>query len=231
MLRSNKGSMNIKTIIIIVVAVLILFAVVFFLGRKFGKESVQDTLVFDDDKMEVDDGIVQSDVTVNNRTVESTIAPASELVSSKYYYTDVGNYEKSKKIDDFTIPFTTDKSVYSYSGIISAGIDMSEVDCNVDNENKKIVITIPEPKVLSHELDESSFKSYDVKKSIFTSSNLNDYAEFVGELKTTEEDKLKGNKEFWDGLKKNTENTLKGFLDGNSDLDGYDFEFNWKEGQ
>ena len=88
---------------------------------------------------------------------------------------------------------------------------------------------LPEPKVLSHELDEKSFQTYDVKKSIFTSSELTDYAQFVGELKKSEEEKLDGNRDFWNQLEKNTEKTIKSLMTADDKTDDYNISFEWKE--
>ncbi len=170
-------------------------------------------------------------VKITVKTLQERVAPASELITYKYYYTDVGTYEKTQPIFDMEFSFMTDKSVYTYSGVISAGIDVDDIKFMVsDTEgDEKIVVTMPEPKIIAHELDEKSFQSYDVQNSMFTSSDLNEFAGFQSELKTTEEEKLSANTEFWDSVKKNAEDVINGLLTADENINEYEIEYRWAE--
>ena len=72
-----------------------------------------------------------------------------------------------------------------------------------------------------------SFKSYDVSKSIFTESSLDNYADFQSTLQKTQEDKLNSNKEFWDSVKGNAENVIRDILTMHDDVSDYQLEFSW----
>ncbi len=223
---------NVKNILIIILVSILLIGAALGIGVIIGKKNSGDKIELPDgEAVETEEVIINEEVTVDNATINEIINPASELVTYKYYYTDAGTYEKNQKLGDtdYIIPFTTDKTVYTYSGTINAGIDTSEITYDIDNEKKKIIVHLPNPKIISHELDESSFKTYDVKKSIFTSSSLNDYAEFTGELKTKEEDNLNSNSEFWSSLKKNTENVVKSLMTADDRLDEYTVTYDWAE--
>lgn len=146
--------------------------------------------------------------TVDAMTVEEIISPASDLVTMKYSYTDVDVYENSKKLFGKKIPLTTDKVIFSYSGVISGGVDLSQIKYDIDNEAKTITVTLPEPKLMAHEMDESSFKFYDAKNSIFTQTKLEDYTALMDKLKKEKETRLRYDKEFLPSVTENAQNVL-----------------------
>ncbi len=191
--RTNK-----LTIVVVVIALLFgLFGILF--GALNRKKSA-------------DKAAIKADEALTMITLEEILKPASELVSMKYCYTDADIYEQSKSAFGVKVPFTTDKVVFTYSGIISAGIDISEVKYQIDDTDKRITITLPEPKILSHQMNEKDFKFFDVKNSIFTETNLEDYSDLMGELKEQKEKQLSEDEEFFDSVTENTQNVLKDFL-------------------
>lgn len=160
-------------------------------------------------------------------TLKEYTASASELVTYKYYYTDTVVYEKNQTIANIDVPLTKDKTICIYSGTISAGIDVSEIKYVVDEENMKILVAMPEPKIIAHEMNDDAFKSYVVKNSVFNTSSFDDYANCQAELKVTQEDKLNSNTEFWKSVKGNAENVIKDILTMHDDVSDYKLEFSW----
>ena len=156
--------------------------------------------------------VLKADEALTTITLEEILKPASELVSMKYSYTDADIYEQSKSAFGVKVPFTTDKVVFTYSEVISAGIDISEVKYDIDDASKRITITLPEPQILSHQMDEKSFKFFDVQNSIFTETSLENYSELMSELKATKENQLLEDATFFDSVTENTQNVLKDFL-------------------
>lgn len=222
-----------KVIVATVLVIIVCTGLAFMIGSSVGKKKAKETFVIPPTTQAptTEAPIITPEIVVDKETVKEVIAPAGELISYKYFYTDAGSYKKSQVITDtdFVIPFTTDETVYTFSGTIGAGIDLEDIDYTVDNDRKVITVYLPEPKVLSNEIDTDSFQTYDVKKSIFTSSSLQDYTQFIGELKKSEEDKLNSNREFWNQLKKNTEKTISGLMSANEQLEEYVVKFEWNE--
>merc|ERR1712232_604284 len=101
-----------------------------------------------------------------------------ELTTLKYHYKNVASFENSQQLQGMTIPFTTKSFLYTYEGEIHAGVDLDEAKVKVDNQAKKITISLPETKVLSHDIDEDSVMFYDEKNSIFNPLELEDYSNF-----------------------------------------------------
>ena len=227
-----------KKVIIILVSVLVV-ALAIFIGYKVLVHNYNQQIndlqeALQDSNNQVETLQIQNDELQNPPHIQMTVstlkeytAPASELITYKYYYTDTGEYEKNQTWGGIDLPFTKDKSIYVYSGVISAGIDVSDIKYVVDEGNMKIIVAMPEPKIIAHEMDADAFKSYDVSKSIFTESSLDNYADFQSNLQKTQEDKLNSNKEFWDSVKSNAENVIKDILTMHDDVSDYQLEFSW----
>ena len=79
------------------------------------------------------------------------------------------------------LPFTTKKFILSYDGEIKAGIDLSNAEISLIG--KKVTITLPNAKILSHEIDEESIKIFDESKSIFNPFSIKDYNSFRSDQK------------------------------------------------
>lgn len=92
-------------------------------------------------------------------TIEEIVKPAGDLVTQRYFYTDVDTYENYKEILGAKVPLTTDKTVFSYRGTVSVGIVLSQVKFEVDELNNRILITLPPVFIVSNEIDPDSFQT------------------------------------------------------------------------
>lgn len=160
----------------------------------------------------IEDVISDETAPVETFNVEEIILPASDLVSLKYFYTDADVYEKYKEVFGKRVPFTTDKIFFTYSGTISAGIDMSEVEYEVDYDAQRITLSLPEPKIVAHEFDDQSFQFYDMSNSALTQTNWSDFTDLTAELKKEKETELLANDEFVRQVSANAEEVLRAFL-------------------
>ena len=226
---TKTAKKNKVTLALGAVAIVALIIVGVLIGRvsseKARAKDLQEQI--DDLKHQQEEVVVTPDATVTAATLREVVAPAAELTAYKYYYTDVDTYEKSQKIWKFKVPFTTDKSVFSYSGEIGAGIDLDDADFAV--ADKTITVTLPKPGILYHELDKTAFQSYDIKNSVFTSTDIGGYADMMAALEERQEQKLNDNAEFWKSVKANTETVLRGVLTASGELDEYTIAFKWAE--
>lgn len=121
---------------------------------------------------------VEEETKITSETVESALKEAKELTTLKYHYKNIASFENSQQFQGMTIPFTTKSFLYTYEGEIHAGVDLDEAKVKVDEQAKKITISLPETKVLSHDIDEDSVMFYDEKNSIFNQLELEDYSNF-----------------------------------------------------
>lgn len=124
-----------KNIIIIVV-----IAVVFFLVGKMWPSGEEPTQITSD-------------------LLAQQIQDISELATVEYNYTNMGKFENQATFYGWKVPFTTKSFIISYDGKIKAGVDMTQVEVKVNK--KKIEVTLPKTKILSHEIDEKSIEVFD----------------------------------------------------------------------
>lgn len=160
----------------------------------------------------IDKTITDGNYTLTISNVKEVLKPASDLISTKYYYTDADTYENYKELFGKRVPFTTDKVVFIYDGIISVGIDLVEVDYEINNDNKVIVITLPKIKILSNEIDADSFEFPYMSDSIFNTTQMDDYTGLISKLKTEKAEELMENSVFMDEAMENTKAVLEQFL-------------------
>ena len=119
--------------------------------------------------------------------VQNRITEIAELATVTYSYTELGQYESSKEFYGAKVPFTTNKFILTYDGVIKAGVDMSKAQ--VESEGDTITVRLPEAQVLSHEIDEKSVKVFNEKTSIFNPFTVEDYTAFYADQKKSVEEK------------------------------------------
>ncbi|MBE5939683.1 MAG: DUF4230 domain-containing protein [Lachnospiraceae bacterium] len=156
--------------------------------------------------------IEEKEYTLTVTTVKQIVKPASDLVTTKYYYSDVDVYENYKELFGIKIPLTTDKVVFTYEGVINVGIDLADIEYIIDNKNKTITIKMPKIKVISNDIDEESLKIPFESNSIFNSTNLEDYSELFGALEKEREEALLANTEFINSALNNAKTILEQLL-------------------
>ncbi len=133
----------------------------------------------------------RENVEISAIVLQNKISAMSELAVVTYTYTELGQYESSKEFYGVKMPFTTNKFLLTFDGIIKAGIDMTEVKVDVDQDAKVVTVKLPGAEILSHEIDEDSVKIYDEKTSIFNPFTVEDYTSFYADQKKTVEEKAR----------------------------------------
>lgn len=155
---------------------------------------------------------VEEKSTLDVKTIEEILQPAGDLITQRYYYTDMDTFESYKELLGAKIPLTTDKVVFTYKGAISAGIVLSKVEFAVDEEEKTVTVTLPDIFIVSNEIFEDEFKAYEIKNSIFTETKFTDYALLLGSMKSKKAEELMKNQKFRDEARKEAENVISAFL-------------------
>ena len=160
---------------------------------------------------------------ITSDLLSQQIQSISELASVEYNYTNMGKFENTATFYGWNVPFTTKSFIISYDGKIKAGIDMSLVEVKV--KNKKITISIPEAKILSHEIDEESLEVFDETSNIFNPIKITDYNQFAIDQKQKMETNVT-EKGFIEEAQQKAQDTIKTFIRSSYSLsDDYEIEF------
>lgn len=119
------------------------------------------------------------------------IQQAQELVAVKYFYTNMGKFEESSNFYGWRIPFSGKSFIVSYDGKISAGVDLGRA--SVKKEGARVTVSLPQPEILSHEIDQDSLKVYDESRNLFNPISIEDYARFsVDQQQAMEQKAIEG---------------------------------------
>ncbi len=115
------------------------------------------------------------------RIVTDELQKIAELTVMEFDYKDAVNYKDALKLGEFSvpIPLTQKEAVMTYEGKIRIGIDAKQlgidVDAASDGSVRKITVTVPETKILSHEMDRKSFNFILEKSGIMNEISTEDY--------------------------------------------------------
>lgn len=118
---------------------------------------------------------------------------AQELVSVEYHYTNMGKFENQVDFYGWKVPFTTKSFLVSYDGLIKAGVDLSQVQVNVDELSHTVTVTLPGGEIISHEIPEDSIQVFDETHNIFNPITIEDYTGFTQDQRQAVEQKAVDN--------------------------------------
>lgn len=179
----NSKAILIKGAVIIVILLAIVL-VLFYKGYKSAEQKYEDIIKeLEEENERLSDPVVQYEVASREVSVElikSDIQDIGELATMEFLYTDAGKFEDPAELFGKEIPFsfTTKSFIAKWDGIIKAGINVNEIEIEVNDNNKEIIISIPEAEILSHEIDEESIETLDEKDGLFNSIKIDDIREF-----------------------------------------------------
>lgn len=134
---------------------------------------------------------VETKTAITAEVVEGQLRDVGELASEEYAYREVATFDSTKSVQIFghelSLPLTQSRFIYSYEGTIRAGIDFAQIDAEVDESTKQIRVILPASRILSSELDETSFELYDEQNNIFNPFSVKDVNETNRALKENAE--------------------------------------------
>lgn len=114
---------------------------------------------------------------VTTHLVGKYIAKAKELVSIHWHYRNASEY----KGKDGWIR-NGKKILVVYEGKVLIGVDLAESKIDVDNNSKRISLTLPKAKILAHEIYEKTAKPYDIDQGSWLPERNFDYWTFFKEF-------------------------------------------------
>ena len=221
-----------KKILLIIVIVMILFAVALIGVSHYYRNSIAErdrtieSLINQEPEVVEKETIIEKEVEITGVTIRNGLRNCGKLVTAEYYFTHVTTFDSSKEIKGFTIPLTKSSFVYSYDGVIYAGIDFSKIEVEKDDINKIITVTIPKAEIISSEVDPDSFRLYDEKNNIFNPIKVQDVTDSFAELLKDEEAKAV-EKGIYDKAAENAKTLIENFI-LTYNLSGYSIIVNTK---
>jgi hypothetical protein len=166
---------------------------------------------------------VKVKTTITSETLEDGLRDMGVLITQEYYFTQVENYEKTKTIMKF---FTSSSNfIYSYDGVVSAGVDFNNISVEKDDTGKVITITVPQSEIQYVDIDYDSFKIYSEKDGLWNPTSIEDYNDSLVDLKKSAKDKAI-EKGVLDKADENAKAIIQNFVTGM--VDDSDYTIKWK---
>lgn len=161
--------------------------------------------------------------TITGAILKDELKYVKDLVTVEYHYTNADKQE----YDNSNLPFTRKSFIFSYDGVIRYGVDLQEVSIRVDDAAQTVTVTVPASKLVSHEIDEASFRILDETSSLFNPVRFGDMTEFRQEQKTEMEKKAAAR-----GLPKQAQEqaaaTIEALLSATPGMDAYQLKIRYE---
>lgn len=152
-----------KLMVVLGIGVIALLVLAFIYGRKLGKSEAG--------------GLIEERKQITEDVLAQQMEGIGELNTARYYYTNMGRYENTLQFNGQNIPFTQKAFIISYDGSIKAGVELKEIGVAIDG--RTIRITVPQAKILSHDVDMETVTVFDEKNSIFNGLSTEDVTSFL----------------------------------------------------
>lgn len=151
-------------------------------------------------------------VTLTVETLYELVQPCSKLVSESYDYTNSSSITDCTEFWGHKVPFTTDEIAFTYTGTIYAGVDLSDVRFDVNEGSKSIYVFLPQPTIISHSIDTSSFVFDTKHDGFFTEITPPEFVSKANLLKHEQEAAAISSTDLLDRATESAKSTLRRFL-------------------
>jgi len=163
-----------------------------------------------------------------SRIISLKMEDIGELVTQVAYFTEVMDDAKAREVFGLTVPFTQSVYIYSYDGVIKAGVDFTKLKYTVNSNKKVICFVEPEAYITDVDLDENSLVVYHEQKNIFTPLKLEDMQEARQKMEADAMEKAVANGLLIEATE-NAKALIEAFMRSNDELKDYEFEWVNKE--
>ena len=134
--------------------------------------------------------IIEVEKEVTSDVIQDGLNDMGLLVTEEYYFTEVVSFSSIKKLfQKLELGITESSYLASYDGVVTAGIDFSEITVSKDAERKLVEVRIPEAKILNVDIDPESFELYSEKTGLGNPLSAADFNSSLVELETTASEK------------------------------------------
>lgn len=189
---------NVKAQFLVLATLTILILAVLFIGlymKKPQKTQEVSTETTSKDSSIIVTQIVEKEVEkfveiekeITTEIIKDGLNDMGFLITQEYFFTQVENYTSTKKL--FTIIPLESSFVYSYDGVVAAGLDCGKIQVKKDDDSKVVRIYLPKAEIKYTTIDNESFQVYSEKEGFGNKLTLNDYNASLDEFKKMAEER------------------------------------------
>ena len=234
--KKHKLKMRLIAVAVVCVLLLAVFAGAWIAGNGRGKSRAEEKIAQQEEKIASLENEIKE--LMENPIVVSPAAPKivldeiykeinniGELATVEYLFTDTAVFSDSKQIKNWNIPFTEKSFTVRWDGRIKAGIDITGVSIEVNEEAKNIIVNVPAATILSYEIFTDSVEVFDEKNNVFNPISIEDKVEVDAKSEDAMRERAIDNG-LLEKAQENAENILRSLLTTNpAILDMYEINF------
>ena len=187
MLKTKKDIARLVAIVLVLIATVVVIVI----GVRKSEEKNVSKKSAVSDEVVTEEGLLTTTDTISFETIQDGLNEMGFLITEEYYFTEVITRERSVELlrTGINIPFTESSYVASYDGVVTAGIDFSQitVDSELVDGKTHFKIVVPKAEIQTIDIDPNSFKLYSEKTGIGNSFSVKDYNESLKGLESTVE--------------------------------------------
>lgn len=116
---------------------------------------------------------VEEETVISVDIINDGLRDMGELITAEYYFTNVEDYAVYQTY--FKLITTESSCVFSYDGVVKAGIDFGKIEVDKNDKDKVITVTLPKSEIMGVEIDYESFKIISEKNALFNHLEFSDY--------------------------------------------------------
>ena len=134
--------------------------------------------------------IQNAEPVITSTRLREQLESVRELVTQKYFYTDADRGECHKTwIFGWDMPFSDKSFLIRYDGIIKAGIDLNEVEIDVNEDTRTIIVTLPPSRITDNNVPQETIETIETKDGLFNKVTIDDSNALITERKKVMEQK------------------------------------------
>lgn len=223
-MEDNKKLKTIYIVICIFLSIIIIWLLVGMLNNrnKTDNASLKDIVEKQSDKKLFDDSpVVEEIVTVNTEIIKDGLKEMGTLITQEYYFTQVEEYKSTERVWIFD---SNASFIFSYDGVVTAGIDCNDIEITKDDEAKIINVKIPKSNIIGVNIDHDSFKIYEEKEGLWNKLDMSKYNNSIIEFENEAKNKAI-NKGIIDKADENAKTLIESFINSLIEDNVYSIEF------
>ena len=218
MIEKLKNKSSVLLLAAIVIVFLAIVTVVIW-GAVAGREGTPAPLSDKSPVTQEDSGrggkIIGTEREVSVETLEEGVRDMGLLITQEYYFTDAVSQSKVKTLFNIPLGFTESSYVATYDGVVTAGLDFSAIQIELDVMTKTVTVRMPKAEVQNVDIDPASFLLYSEKNGFGNPLSVSDFNGSMTELEARARERAleRGLLEQADeNAKRIVENFIGGFL-------------------
>lgn len=230
-MKKEKGKLIYYILIVLIAIAIVLTVLLWFGGRKnvdivpSPELSVQkpDVVIKEVEKF------VEIEKQITAEVIQDGLKDMGVLITEEYYFTEVVSFSSVKNLfkTEIALPFTESSYLASYDGVVTAGIDFTQIEIAKDDSLGLITVTLPKAGVQNVDIDPESFILYSEKEGLGNPFSINDFNMSLIDLENKAESKAI-ERGLLTRADENAKSVISNFIGSITDASKYKIEFMYK---